>query len=535
MLAMMLQASPSYGDTPMSTMDEMTASDNDEILGQESGETIWNKIKLSAIRAFVLLGNAATSTSLAANGANCSTSTHFAVGTDASGVAECEAIADADVPNTITVDLAAAATALAADPASCTTSTHFAVGINASGVPDCEAISDADVPDTITASNYAPLASPIFTGILTLPFAASPTTDADGEAAIDLDAWGSGYDALEIWNGTNSAYAVAIDAGDTCTNGQVAKFNTAGNWTCEDDGGSGAPSDADYLVGTANGGLSAEIVVGTSPGGELGGTWGTPTLDDNVTVTGWALGTIASGVGTALTALDGENIQDDTIDDDSIDFADVTLADITFDVGSVDTTEFGYLNGVTSAIQTQIDTKVTDGCTDCLNATEIEDIYLLNSGDTTTGTLTLSENTSIALDPAGSADGKYSGITIAGTSGYSQAFGDLVYLDPTDSRWEAVDANAAAAGDGDARGIIGMVVSTGTDGNACTILLQGVIRADAKFPSFTVNNPVYASETAAAVTQTMPTTTDNVIRVIGFALTADEIYFDPSADYITHI
>jgi hypothetical protein len=44
-----------------------------------------------------------------------------------------------------------------------------------------------------------------------------------------------------------------------------------------DDGG--APSDADYLVGTANAGLSAEIVVGTTPGGELGGTWGSPTVD----------------------------------------------------------------------------------------------------------------------------------------------------------------------------------------------------------------------------------------------------------------
>lgn len=44
-------------------------------------------------------------------------------------------------------------------------------------------------------------------------------------------------------------------------------------------GGSGAPTDADYLVGTANGSLSAEIVVGTSPGGELGGTWASPTVD----------------------------------------------------------------------------------------------------------------------------------------------------------------------------------------------------------------------------------------------------------------
>ena len=44
-------------------------------------------------------------------------------------------------------------------------------------------------------------------------------------------------------------------------------------------GGGGAPTDADYLVGTAHAGLSAEIVVGTSPGGELGGTWASPTVD----------------------------------------------------------------------------------------------------------------------------------------------------------------------------------------------------------------------------------------------------------------
>jgi len=41
----------------------------------------------------------------------------------------------------------------------------------------------------------------------------------------------------------------------------------------------GAPTTADYLVGTVQGGLSAEIVVGTTPGGQLGGTWGSPTVD----------------------------------------------------------------------------------------------------------------------------------------------------------------------------------------------------------------------------------------------------------------
>jgi len=43
--------------------------------------------------------------------------------------------------------------------------------------------------------------------------------------------------------------------------------------------GSGAPTDVDYLVGTADSGLSNEIAVGTSPGGELGGTWASPTVD----------------------------------------------------------------------------------------------------------------------------------------------------------------------------------------------------------------------------------------------------------------
>lgn len=51
----------------------------------------------------------------------------------------------------------------------------------------------------------------------------------------------------------------------------------------DDDGhdtvAAGAPTTADYLVGTAQGGLSAEIVVGTTPGGELGGTWASPTVD----------------------------------------------------------------------------------------------------------------------------------------------------------------------------------------------------------------------------------------------------------------
>ena len=158
------------------------------------------------------------------------------------------------------------------------------------------------------------------------------------------------------------------------------------------------------------------------------------------------------------------------------------------------------------------------------------------AGGTMAGSITLGENTGIALDPAGSADGKWSGTTLAGTAGYAQTFGDLVYLDPTDSRWEKTDANSASGADGDARGMIGIVVGAGAaDGSACTILLNGIIRADADFPAMTINAPMYVSETAGAITGTIPATTDAVLRSVGVAITSDEMYFNPSSDWATRV
>ena len=142
----------------------------------------------------------------------------------------------------------------------------------------------------------------------------------------------------------------------------------------------------DFLVGTATGTLSAEIVAGTAPAGDLEGTWGAPTIDNTgVALTSITIGallgvdsidatgavdmdygsaditdhTFTSDGGTVildgsvtlttggnlvvgantLTAsdlLDGEQIGADTIDDDSIDFADVTGADLTLtDAGAI--------------------------------------------------------------------------------------------------------------------------------------------------------------------------------------------------------
>lgn len=162
--------------------------------------------------------------------------------------------------------------------------------------------------------------------------------------------------------------------------------------------------------------------------------------------------------------------------------------------------------------------------------------YDKTSDTLTLGNIQLNENGAFYLDPALSADGKFTGIVRTGTAGAALAFGDLVYLDPTDSRWELADANIAAGSDGDPRGVLGICVqAAAADGNATTILLYGTVRADTAFPSFTVNAPVYVGEDAGKVVVTQPSTSDVVIRVVGFGLTADEMLFCPSPDYITHV
>ena len=162
--------------------------------------------------------------------------------------------------------------------------------------------------------------------------------------------------------------------------------------------------------------------------------------------------------------------------------------------------------------------------------------FLTNNGSgslTWGNTLTLNENSSIALDPAGSADGKYSGITVTGTGGATIAFGDLVTLDKDDSRWELVDISVAAAATGDARGVLGIAVTSSSDGAAITVLLHGIVRADTNFPTLTIGAPIYASTTGDIVV-TQPVTADYVIRIIGAAMTADELYFSPDNTWTTH-
>lgn len=66
-------------------------------------------------------------------------------------------------------------------------------------------------------------------------------------------------------------YLKIADIDDTPVNG-VVNAPISSNWAYD-------VAQLDFLVGTASGLLGGEIAVGTTPGGELGNTWASPTVD----------------------------------------------------------------------------------------------------------------------------------------------------------------------------------------------------------------------------------------------------------------
>lgn len=161
----------------------------------------------------------------------------------------------------------------------------------------------------------------------------------------------------------------------------------------------------------------------------------------------------------------------------------------------------------------------------------------LDVNETVTGVKTMS---SIILPDQGqiklvvpTTDLKATGITCGDfNSGYSSsAIGDLVYLDSS-STWQKADcATSALTQDG----LLGIALEVKASGNALLVALPGsFVYSTTGFPTWTIGGPIYMS-TGGTMTQTQPSATDNAIRIVGWGVHADKMYFFPSPDYITHI
>jgi len=164
--------------------------------------------------------------------------------------------------------------------------------------------------------------------------------------------------------------------------------------------------------------------------------------------------------------------------------------------------------------------------------TYFDTLYLSLAGGTMTGDIQLGE-TDIKLDAVLSADEKWSGVTMTGTAGATLAVGDVCFLQTSDSKWELVDGIL----DGTDLGFklqLGICVLAANADAATEMLVYGKVRS-AAFPTFTVGAPVYLSDTAGDLIVTQPSTTNFAIRVCGYAITAEDLLFCPSSDYIINL
>lgn len=80
---------------------------------------------------------------------------------------------------------------------------------------------------------------------------------------------------------------------------------------------------------------------------------------------------------------------------------------------------------------------------------------------------------------------------------------------------------------------VALALETGTGSKK--ILTHGILRVDSW--NWTIGpgdaSVIYLSTTTGVLTQTQPSATDNVVQAVGWALTADSIYFAPSMLYFT--
>ena len=105
-------------------------------------------------------------------------------------------------------------------------------------------------------------------------------------------------------------------------------------------------------------------------------------------------------------------------------------------------------------------------------------------------------------------------------AGEALSFGHLVYYKTPGELWKA-DMNAVATMPG-----MGIAAQAKNDGELCTVLLYGIAHLHTLNPGWTVGGMVYAAA-SGAMSQTAPSGNEDMIQIIGIAMAADILFFNP--------
>jgi hypothetical protein len=118
-------------------------------------------------------------------------------------------------------------------------------------------------------------------------------------------------------------------------------------------------------------------------------------------------------------------------------------------------------------------------------------------------------------------DGEYFGetITLGGNGTVENLY---VWNDASSGNWQLADANSAST----SAGLLGWNVSSGNE-----YLIRGYIKNTSW--AWTTGAILYISTTGGAIAAITSSNSGDIVRIVGFALSSDEIFFDPSQDWIT--
>jgi len=144
--------------------------------------------------------------------------------------------------------------------------------------------------------------------------------------------------------------------------------------------------------------------------------------------------------------------------------------------------------------------------------------------DAVTKKHTQNTDTLLSIATALSSDHTYLGITDSKNVGENVVFGDLLYFDWTQTEWMKAKADVYAT----AR-CRRIALESKANGEACLMLVKGYIRDDSAF-NFTTAIVFLSITTAGATQSTVPSVAGNQVQIVGTAISADIMEFNPSMD-----